>query len=180
MKATRLPAFIFGLALTILPVSLRVWAAPAPPQADVNLYKEVMDHKGAIQWKTAPDTAIPNDVCTTMNACASAAKVAVLTLTEGGQKIQRGLFLSPTNDKAHPEAMILYRKTSGDAYFFLVGPDGNLQKADYAQLGGNSWVLMSNSLAQPTFAKDKAAWHTWVSKPAPAAAKPAGGDAPQQ
>jgi hypothetical protein len=173
MKALRPPAFVFALVLTALSLSQSVLAAP---QAD-NLYKEIMDHKGAIQWKTAPDTAIPNDVCTMLNACAGPSKVAVLTLTEGGVKIQRGLFLSPTTDKSHPEALILYRKTSGDAYWFLVGPDGSLQKTAYAQIGGQSWIPMANSLAQPTFAKDKAAWHTWVSKPAAtAAAKPAAGD----
>jgi hypothetical protein len=178
VKAIKLQAFVFALVLIALPVSLRVWAAP---QAD-NLYKEVMDHKGAIQWKTAKDTSIPNDVCTMFNACASTAKVAVLTLTEGGQKIQRGLFLSPTSDKSHPEALILFRQTSGDAYFFLVGPDGNLSKTAYIEVTGKSWIPMSNSLAQPTFAKDKAAWHAWVSKPAPAAAaaKPAGGDDAKQ
>lgn len=173
MKTIKLQAFVFALVLVTSLASLRLWAAP---QGE-NLYKEVMDHKGAIQWKTAKDTSIPNDVCTMFNACAGTAKVAVLTLTEGGQRIQRGLFLSPTSDKAHPEAMILFRQTSGDAYFFLVGPDGNLAKTAYIEVTGKSWIPMANSLAQPTFAKDKAAWHAWVSKPAPAAAKPAGGDA---
>jgi hypothetical protein len=177
MKAPKFLAFIFALTLIVLPASLRVGAAPAAaPQDSTNLYKEIMDHKTSIQWKTAKDTSIPTDVCTMFNACASVAKVAVLTLTEGGQKIQRGLFLSPTGDKARPEALILFRQTSGDAYFFLVGPDGSLQKTAYIEVTGKSWIPMSNTLAQSTFAKDKAAWHTWVSKPA-AAAKPAA-DAP--
>jgi hypothetical protein len=176
MKTTKLRAFVFALAMIALPASLRLWAAP---QAD-NLYKEVMDHKG-IQWKTAPDAAIPTDICTMMQACAGQAKVAVLTLTEGGQKVIRGLFLSPTNKKGQ-DAMILYRQTPGDRYFFLVGPDGSLQKTAYVGIGGQSWIVMSNTVAQPTFAKDKAAWHTWISKPAPAAAaaKPAGGDDAKQ
>jgi hypothetical protein len=178
MKATKLPAFVFAIALIAVPASQFAFAAPAPaPQADSgNLYREVMDHKGT-QWKTAPDTAIPNDVCTMFQACAGPARAAVLTLTEGGQKVQRGLFLSPTGTKGQ-DAMILYRQTAGDRYFFLVGSDGSLQKAAYVGIGGNSWILMANSLAQPTFAKDKQAWHTWVSKPAPAPAapKPAAGD----
>lgn len=179
MKPSRFPAFVFAAVLIALPVSQFAWAAPAPtPQDSGNIYKEIMDHK-TIQWKTAPDAAIPPDVCTMMQACAAQGKVAVLTLTEGGQKVIRGLFLSPTNTKGQ-DAMIFYRQTPGDRYFFLVGPDGSLQKTAYVGIGGQSWILMSNTLAQPTFAKDKAAWHTWVSKPAAAAApapKPAGGDA---
>ncbi len=131
MKPSRFPAFVFAAVLIALPLSQFVWGGSGPaPQDSGNLYKEVMDHK-SIQWKTAPDAAIPSDICTMMQACAGPAKVAVLTLTEGGQKITRGLFLSPTSDKAHPEAVILFRQTSGDAYFFLVGPDGNLQKTAY-------------------------------------------------
>jgi hypothetical protein len=109
------------------------------------------------------------------SACAGTSKLAVLpAVTEGGTKVQRGLFLSPTNDKK--EAMILEHRTSGDVYFFLLGADGNIQKTAYIGIGGKSWVPMSNTLSQPIFAKDKPAWHTWVSKPAaaPAAAeKPA-------
>lgn len=170
----RFTGLIVATAVFGLLVSAQL--AIAAPQAD-NLYKDIMDKKGSIQWKTAPDNAIPSDVCTIVQACAGTAKVAVLPAsTEGGQKLERGLFLSPTGDKTHPEALILEHYTAANTYYFLLGSDGNLQKTAFFQFGAKSWVAMANSLGKATFDKDKTAWVAWVTKPAAApaaAAKPA-------
>ncbi len=77
-------------------------------------------------------------------------------------------------DAKHSDAMLLLNQ-SLDVYFFLVSPDGTLQKAAYHQAGATSWLAIANSLAQPTFDKDKKMWHDRVAQlgGAPAAAAPA-------
>ncbi len=181
MKPSRFPALVFAAVLIALPVSQFVGAAPVPaPQDSGNLYKEIMDHK-TIQWKTAPDAAIPPDVCTMMQACAAPAKVAVLTLTEGGQKNYPRTFSQPYGSaKGQTLARFFTVKALEIGISFWWAQTETFKKRPMSPSARNSWILMSNTLAQPTFAKDKAAWHAWVSKPAPTAApaaKPAGGDA---
>src|SRR5690349_3414390 len=127
MTAVRIRGVILALAITLLGAGFqRAIAAPAPPQApkaSFNLAKEVSDKKGSIQWKTAPSDAIPGDVCRMLTVCAGSSKIAVLPpVTEGSQKIQRALFLSPTGDKQRPEALVLERRTNGEVYFWLVSP----------------------------------------------------------
>jgi hypothetical protein len=49
-------------------------------------------------------------------------------------------------------------------YFFLVSPDGGLQKVAYLQQGSTSWLPIATSLAKPVFEKDRNDWHDWVMK----------------
>jgi hypothetical protein len=144
--------------------------------AQYNLFKEVMAKKDTIVWKNAPDTLIPAPVCTLLQVCAGNPDrfIALAPVTEGGQKVARGLFL--TKDAKRSETvMMLYQAL--DVYFFLVSPDGTLQKAAYHQAGATSWLPIANSLAQPAFDKDKKIWHDRIAQlggaPAPAAAAPA-------
>lgn len=143
----------------------------ARAQTQPNVYKEIADKKEAVQWRNAPDTAIPPDVCTMFQGCNGATKlVALPAATEGGTKVGRGLFWNPANAK---QPMILEHQTYGDVYFFLMSPDGALLKTAYHETG-KSWVPMGSSLADPTFNKDKQAWHAWIIKLGSApAAKPA-------
>ena len=131
----------------------------------INLYKEVMAKKETIVWKPAPETLIPAPVCNLLQVCAgNPDKVIVLpTATEGGQKVARGLILTKMQDAKHTDAVVMLSQ-SLDIYFFLVGPDGSLQKAAYHQGGANSWLAMSNSLAKPVFDKDNKAWHDRVAQ----------------
>ena len=76
----------------------------------------------------------------------------------------RGLFLSGTKDPKNPDAVILEHQTVSDLYFFLVSPDGNLQKAAYIQQGGSMWLPIASSLARPVFEKDRNDWHDWIAK----------------
>jgi hypothetical protein len=94
-----------------------------------------------------------------------APKLATLPrATEGGQPVGRGLFLSGTKDPKNPDAVILERQTVSDLYFFLVSPDGSLQKVAYLQQGSTSWLPIATSLAKPVFEKDRNDWHDWVMK----------------
>jgi len=78
--------------------------------------------------------------------------------------VGRGLFLSGTKDPKNPDAVILERQTVSEMYFFLVSPDGSLQKAAYLQQGNTSWLPIATSLAKPVFEKDRSDWHDWVMK----------------
>jgi len=146
-----------------------------------NLTKEVMDKKGAIVWKAVPATAIPQDVCNALGVCTGPIKLIVLPkATEGGTVVARGLYL--TQDAKHADVVVLERQALGqDTYFFLLSGDGNLAKAEYAQVTSTSWQLMGNTVSQPTFQKETAAWQKGLAKlgaaPAPA---PAAGAAPAQ
>jgi len=155
--------------------------AAQPAQAGAgsfNLYKEVMDKKNTIVWHEAPAQAIPDDVCGILQVCGGTTKVIALPATmEGGQKVLRGLFLTPSADAKHTDLVVLERQSSSDNYFYLVGPDGNLQKAAFVQLGSKQWSPIAVSLAKDQFDKDKKIWHDRVLKlgaPAAAAAAPAG------
>lgn len=161
-----IPAFV-GLAGQLV---------AAQTGAQVNLFKDVMAKKDAIVWKDAPENLIPAPVCNLLQVCAgNPDKLIVLTpTTEGGQRVGRGLILTKMQDAKHSDALLLLNQ-SLDVYFFLVSPDGALQKAAYHQAGGTSWLAIANSLAQPTFDKDKKMWHDRVAQlgGAPAAAAPA-------
>jgi hypothetical protein len=143
---------------------------PAPAAQPFNVTKDILDHKDTLNWKPAPDSAIPADVCYMFQVCVGATKVIALpAATEGGTKVARGVFL--TQDAKHADVLILERQTSADVYFFLLSPQGTLVKTAYAAVTGKSWLPMGMSLAQPTFDKDKVVWHTWASKLSTAAAE---------
>jgi len=173
MKVTRIIGFILPAAFSALLASSPCafartgGAAAAPAQASKaapagNLTKEILEHKDAINWKPAPANAIPSDVCNMFQACDGPVKVVALpAATEGGQKVGRGVFL--TEDAKHSEVIILEHQTYADIYFFLLGPDGTLQKAAYREQG-KSWVPVGHAVSDPTFEKDKAEWHSWVTK----------------
>lgn len=167
MKAIQLRGLMLAAGLAAVMFSLPILAAP---QAQVNVYKEVADKKDAVQWRNAPDNAIPPDVCSMFQGCNGMMKlVALPAATEGGTKVGRGLFWT-VNPK---QPMILEHQTYGDVYFFLLSPEGALLKTAYHE-NGKAWVPMGNSLAQPIFNKDKDAWHAWITKFGSApAAKPA-------
>jgi len=137
----------------------------------INLYKEVMAKKDTIVWKPAPETLIPAPVCNVLQVCGGNPDkfIALAPVTENGQKVARGLFL--TKD-AKKNDVVMMLDQGLDVYFFTINPDGSLQKAAYHQAGATSWLLMANSLAQPTFAKDAKIWHDRVAQlgGAPAAA----------
>jgi hypothetical protein len=168
MKALQMRGLLLTASLSAVLFSL---PNMAKAQAQPNVYKEIADKKEAVQWRNAPDTAIPPDVCTIFQGCNGATKlVALPPATEGGGKVGRGLFWNPANAK---QPMILEHQTYGDIYFFLMSPDGTLLKTAYRETG-KGWVPMGTSLGQPTFDKDKQAWHAWIIKLGPAqAAKPA-------
>ena len=133
--------------------------------AQGNLFKEVVDHKAKIVWKNAPATAIPQDVCTILQACAAGPDklIALPKVTEAGKQVARGLFLSHTNDAKKADMVILLRQTPTDAYFFSVAPDGSIQKAAYWTTG-KPWVQMGAALSKPVFDKDKQIWLQQVGK----------------
>jgi hypothetical protein len=129
-----------------------------------NLFKEVVDRKGKIVWKNAPANAIPPDVCTILQACGGAPDklIALPKVTEGGKQVARGLFLSRTMDKK-ADVIILLRQTPVDAYFFLVGPDGTVQKAAY-WVTGKPWVPMGVAISRSVSDKDKQVWLDHMAK----------------
>jgi hypothetical protein len=94
-----------------------------------------------------------------------APKMATLPrATEGGQPVGRGLFLSGTKDPKNPEAVILEHQTVSELYFFLLSPDGGLQKVAYLQTGSTMWLPIASSLARPVFEKDRNEWNDWLMK----------------
>lgn len=137
-----------------------------------NLFKEVMAKKDTIVWKAAPENLIPPTVCNLLQACAgNPDKLIVLPpTTENGQRVGRGLILTKMQDAKHSDALMMLNQGL-DIYFFLVSPDGTLQKAAYHQAGGTSWLTMATSLAEPAFDKDKKMWHDRVAQLGGAPAK---------
>jgi hypothetical protein len=166
-RGTLLLLFFSGMAIAALPqLDGQSKQTPAGNQP-VNLYKEVLDHKGQIQWRPAPPPGIPTDVCLMLKVCEGneATKYAPLPrITEGGQPVGRGLYLSGSRDPKNPDAVLLGHQTISELYFFLVSPDGNLQKTAYLQQGGSSWTSLASSLAEPVFEKDRNAWHDLLTK----------------
>jgi hypothetical protein len=149
--------------------NLRAQAAkPAAPAGQVNVVKEIMDHKDMLNWRPAAN-GIPQDVCTILQVCNGEVKVVALPrATEGGVLVVRGVFLTQDDKKA--EVLVLERQTPADIYFFLLTPQGTLAKAAYAQVGARSWTPVGMALGGPVFDKDKVVWHNWASKLGSAAA----------
>ena len=131
---------------------------------ETNLVKDVMAHKGQIDWRNAPAAAIPPDVCDLLQACGKEMKVASLKpAMEGGATVKRGMFLTQTGNPKNPEAIILVHYTPNEIYYFLLGPDGNPQKTIYGQYN-RPYEAIANMLGQPAFNRDKKAWQEWLTK----------------
>jgi len=132
-------------------------------QAKANLVKEVMDHKADAGWVTYNIPKLPDDVCTLFAACSGpAAKVAYLPpATIGGRKVGRALFL--TQLKNQPAVILEHQVGQSEAYFFLLAPDGSLQKTAYLEQG-KSFIIIANSLAQSKFDADMKDWDAWAKK----------------
>jgi hypothetical protein len=130
-----------------------------------NLFKEVMDRKEKIVWKNAPANAIPHDVCVLLQACAGAPDklIALPKVTEGSKQVARGLFWSRTNDAQKAEVVIMLHQTPVDAYFFIVGQNGAVQKAAY-WAAGKPWVAMGAAISRPISDKDRQIWLDHVAK----------------
>jgi hypothetical protein len=185
MKDNRIRTLFPSVLVAVVMVSVLGLAgqtgfAQSAPASQYNLFKEVMAKKDTIVWKNAPDNLLPAQACTLLQACAGSPDkfIATPAVTENGQQVARGLFLTKTQDPKHGDAVMLLDQ-SLDLYLFLVSPDGNLQKAAYRETG-KSWLVISNSLAQPIFDKDKKIWHDRVAKlggAPPASAKPEGATA---
>ena len=168
MNPTRFCGTLFLIFFSVVAAVNAGQSKPSPAaNQQTNLFKEVLDHKGQIQWKPAPPPVIPADVCHLFKVCEDKGAPKVATLpreTEGGQPVGRGLFLSGTKDPKTPDAVILEHQTVSEIYFFLVAADGSLQKAAYLQQGSTSWLPIAASLARPVFEKDRNDWHDWVTK----------------
>src|ERR1700736_6669622 len=162
-NAARLCGALLLFLSLVEPAAMGGQAKPASPAGGpTNIFKEVLDRKGQIQWKPAPLLGIPSDVSQLFKVCEEKGAPKLVTLpraTEGGQPLGRGLFLSGTKDPKNPDAVILEHQTVSDLYFFLVSPDGGLQKAAYIQQGGSMWLPIATSLARPVFEKDRNDWH---------------------
>src|SRR5260370_21059804 len=143
-------------------------AKPAAPAGQVNVVKDIMDHKDTLNWKSASN-GIPQDVCTILQVCNGAIKmIALPRATEGGVPVGRGVFLTQDSKKA--DVLVLARQTPSEQYFFLLTPQGTLAKAAYAQVGSRAWTPVGMALCGPVFDKDKVVWHNWASKLGTAAA----------
>jgi hypothetical protein len=149
--------------------NLRAQAAKtAAPAGQVNIAKDIMDHKDMLNWKPAAN-GIPTDVCAILQVCNGPVKVVALPRsTEGGLPVGRGVFLTQDDKKA--DVLVLERQTPVDTYFFLLTPQGTLAKAAYAQVDSRSWTPVGMALSSPIFDKDKVVWHNWASKLGTAAA----------
>jgi hypothetical protein len=150
-----------GIALA-LAVAL-LFSGQLAGQAKGNLVKEVNDHKADVTWITYKTPTLPDEVCSLLAACSGpAAKVAALPpATIGGRKVGRALFLTQVKNQ---QAIILEHQVPGsEIYFFLLGPDGSLQKTAYVTQG-QPYLVVANSLAQPKFDADMKDWEVWAKK----------------
>lgn len=128
-----------------------------------NFVKQVLDHKADVTWITYKTPTLPDEVCTELSVCSGpAAKVAALPpATIAGRKVGRALFLTQMKNQ---EVIVLeHQVPNREVYFFLLGPDGGLQKTAYLE-EGKSFLVIANSLAQPTFSADMKDWSEWASK----------------
>jgi hypothetical protein len=168
MNSTRFWGTLFLVFFSGVAEAMAGQSKPSSPASQPsNLFKEVLDRKNQIQWKPAPQPGIPADVCRLFMVCEDKGGPKMVTLpraTEGGQPIGRGILLSGTKDPKNPEAVILERQTVSELYFFLLSPEGNLQKVAYLQQGSTMWLPIATSLARPAFEKDRNDCHDWVMK----------------
>ena len=154
---------------------LMVPAATVARQAggQVNLYQDVMSHKGLIT-KDAPPTVYSDSMCKLIDACSadgSAPKAGFLPpATIDGHKVGRAVYLVKTSNPKEPEAVVFEHQTPTTFYFFRLAPDGSIMHTAYGETG-QQWVPMANSLGQPVLDKDKAEWHAAFLKAAAAPAK---------
>jgi len=129
-----------------------------------NFVKQVMDHESNVTWITYKTPTIPPDVCNLLDVCAGpAAKVTALPpATIGGRKVGRALFLTQTTKKQ--SAILLEHQVPGrEVYFFLLGPDGSVQKTAYLE-EGKSFIVIANSLGQSVLNGDMKDWNAWADK----------------
>jgi len=127
-----------------------------------NLYQEIMSHKDAIEWRAVKAGLLPDDVCTLLQTC-TGGEPKFYTLppaTIDGRQVGRAIFMTHTKDK---DAFIVEHQTHSAAYYYLLSPDGNFQKAVYLE-PGKPFIVIANELAAPTFARDKKDWLEWASK----------------
>src|SRR5487761_519386 len=101
-------------------VVILIWQLPTNLRAQAggpyNVSKEIMDHKGMLNWKPAGN-GIPSDVCTILQVCNGETKVVALPrATENGLPIARGVFL--TQDAKHMDVLVLERQSPADIYYF--------------------------------------------------------------
>jgi hypothetical protein len=148
------------LALFFLVLAFSIQLAA---QAQPNFVKQVTAHQGDVTWITYKTPTLPGDVCTLLSACSGpAAKVVALPpATIGGRKVGRALFL--TQVKNQPAIILAHQVPGSEIYYFLLGPDGSLQKTAYLEQG-KSYIVIANSLAQPKFQVDMKDWQTWAQK----------------
>jgi hypothetical protein len=155
----------YALFLLLIPSVLGLVGQVVAAQSSgeqYNLFKEVAAKKDKIVWKNAPSNLIPPSVCTFLQVCGGNPDkfIALPPVTENGQKVGRGLFL--TKDAQGKDAVMMLNQAL-DIYFFLLSPDGTLQKAVYRE-AGKPWLVIANSLAQPKFNKDKQIWHDRIAR----------------
>ena len=167
MNHKQLPNGATFLASVVMVLAFSVQLAAQAP----NLVKEVTQKQGAITWITYKTPTVPDDVCTLLSACSGpAAKVAALPpATIGGRKVGRALFL--IQQKNQPALLLEHQVPGSEVYFFLLGPDGTLQKTAYLEQG-KSFIVIANSLAQPKFQADMKDWQAWAAKLGASAEKP--------
>lgn len=155
MNSLRGRAFLFAAVLSSL------LALPSVSLAQGNLYRDVMSHKATLMWRPAKPE-IPQDVCSFLSACDGGEEkmVTLPPATIEGHQVGRAIFWTQMKGK---DAFILEHQTHTEAYFFLLGPDGSLQKTVYYE-PGKPFYLVANETGQPIFDKDKKDWSTWVAK----------------
>jgi hypothetical protein len=167
--------FISRTQLAALVCVVVAGAASLTGQAKSNLYKEVMDRRAKINWKTAPANAIPSDVCTILAACGAGGD-KLIAMPKGADGATRVLFLSHDAKKA--DVVVVLRQTPAESYFFSVGPDGSLMKTAY-YAPGKSWLSMGAALSKPIYEKEATAWVAQINKIAAGnSAAPAAAPAP--
>jgi hypothetical protein len=151
----------FGI-LCLLLASAAGLSFQAQPADSGNLYQAISSHKDKIEWRAVKAGLLPADVCTLLQTCTGGdAKFYTLPpATVGGRQVGRAIFFTHTKDK---DAFIVEHQTHSEAYYFLLSPDGDFQKAVYLE-PGKPFVVIANSLASPTFARDKKDWLEWASK----------------
>ena len=83
--------------------------------------------------------------------------------TIDGRQVGRALFLTQTKDVQHPAVILEHQTPNVEVYFFLLSPDGSLQKTTWVERG-KPYMVIANSLAQSKFDRDKKDWQDWASK----------------
>jgi hypothetical protein len=135
-----------------------------------NLFKDVVERKNDIQWRTYNAPKLPEQVCNLLSVCTGEKEepkvVTLAPATIDGRRVGRGLFLTQVKDPQHP-AVVLEHQTTSEAYFFLLSPQGNLQRTVYLEQG-KPFLVIANELARPAFERDKKDWLEWASKLGPA------------